>query len=70
MASIDVDMNCPVEMEEADHKVTIKETLICENDPNFGVICSFIEQFGSSLDLHLDIAKLKSMLETDDKSKE
>ncbi|XP_058116994.1 uncharacterized protein LOC131259507 [Anopheles coustani] len=36
----------------------------CENDPNFGIILSFVEQFGPLLDIgEFNIAELKSMLE-------
>lgn len=67
----DVDMSSEIKQEETEeNKINTKESPICENDSNFAVICSFIEQFGTSLDLHLDIAKLKSMLETNDTSKE
>lgn len=38
--------------------------ITCENDPNFGIILSFMEQFGAYLDVgELNIAQLKSMLE-------
>ncbi|XP_015781736.1 remodeling and spacing factor 1 [Tetranychus urticae] len=67
--SNDVDMSSP-KQEETENKINTKENPICENDSNFAVICSFIEQFGSSLDLHLDIAKLKTMLETNDTTPE
>lgn len=46
-----------------------QESTVFENDPNFAVICSFIHNFGSYLDLTLDIAKLKSWLEASDTSK-
>ncbi|XP_053204430.1 remodeling and spacing factor 1-like [Panonychus citri] len=70
MACVDVDMNSPVKLEQVESKLDTTEIPICESDPNFAVICSFIEQFGSSLDLHLDIAQLKSMLETNEKTPE
>uniref|UniRef100_A0A182JSP0 PHD-type domain-containing protein n=1 Tax=Anopheles christyi TaxID=43041 RepID=A0A182JSP0_9DIPT len=39
--------------------------ITCENDPNFGIILSFMEQFGAFLDIGtLHIAQLKSMLES------
>ena len=41
----------------------------CENDPNFAVICSFIDKFGFSLGLQLDIENLKNMIETSENSK-
>lgn len=50
------------------NKQEIKEEIITENDPNFAVVCSFIDKFGSYLDLSLDIGKLKSMLEASDSS--
>uniref|UniRef100_A0A182P2H9 PHD-type domain-containing protein n=1 Tax=Anopheles epiroticus TaxID=199890 RepID=A0A182P2H9_9DIPT len=38
--------------------------ITCENDPNFGIILSFMEQFGVYLDVgELNIAELKAMLE-------
>uniref|UniRef100_A0A182SX07 DDT domain-containing protein n=1 Tax=Anopheles maculatus TaxID=74869 RepID=A0A182SX07_9DIPT len=39
--------------------------ITCENDPNFGIILSFMEQFGPFLDIgELNITELKSMLES------
>lgn len=39
---------------------------ICDNNPEFAIICSFINQFGSNIDIELDIEKLKSSIENQD----
>mgnify|MGYP000233072982 CR=1 FL=1 len=47
----------------------VKDFKCCENDPNFAVICSFIDKFGASLGLQLDIENLKNMIEASEHSK-
>lgn len=42
----------------------------CENDPNFAVICAFMEKFGKQCGLpNIDFLELQQMLENSDEGK-
>lgn len=42
----------------------------CENDPNFAVICAFLEKFGKQCGLpSIDFLELQQMLENTDEGK-
>lgn len=47
--------------DEQQHEDLSKDEV--ENDPNFAIICSFLEKFGNYLDLKYSIKHLKSMFE-------
>jgi len=52
-----------VDMDVKEVQQTVNPKDEVENDPNFAVICSFLQQFGEALEIRFSIKQLKLMFE-------